>query len=271
MWHVTASINTKTETDLPKAKALPAGASGKPLPDKLKPFKPDDGIKMKEGKFAGQYTTLKSIEATHVKLGGRESEYRVTFKVGDQLVQWHALDSTGAVNFEPTQLKAGKRPRNLTTPEAGKRGEHVAGEVGVSPDYLEPKQDPDGYDILAPPRWDRAHLLDGKLDGPGERWNLAMVPKDVNQELHRQYEKTLKANAPKGWRYHIDVRVHYREPEEQPDREKALRAQNKNFDVTRFPKGIDVAYKPVEPPATESGAFGAAVRMPRPEELKLNP
>ncbi|NPC44589.1 hypothetical protein [Nocardioides sp. zg-1230] len=273
-WVVSPRINPPPpDIKLPKAKEVPGGAGAKPIPPELSKYTPNTDITMKEGAFAGQRGTLVKIEAAPVTFAGRSSEYRLVFQVGKTKVHWHALDSSGK---NPTfdlagPMATGPRKRLLTTPEAGKRGEHVAGEVGVSKAYLKPEQEPDGYDILAPPRWDRAHLLDGWLDGPGERWNLAMVPKPVNQELHHMYEKVLKRQAPKGYRYTIDVRVHYHQAGDKPDQVNALRARNKNFDITRFPKGIDVSYKPVEPPATESGAFGTWVGLPRPEEITENP
>ena len=161
----------------------------------------------------------------------------------------------------------------LTTATSGRRGEHVAGEVGVS-QYLKPTGEPPAWQVLAGKGvyWVRAHLLDGHLAGPGDAWNLAVVPTGVNTRLHTRYELALKEKTPLGHRYHVDITVYYWDRTgDNSEVELNLKKRNKDFDITEFPRNIFVKYKKISAPPETFPPVDEPVRLPHEWELERNP
>lgn len=68
-------------------------------------------------------------------------------------------------------------------------------------------------------KWHRAHLVHGKMGGPGTRWNLVPVPKHINnQYLPEEYEKDIKNLVQKGIgtgrQYWFEARIEYHQGDE---------------------------------------------------------
>ena len=111
--------------------------------------------------------------------------------------------------------------------------------------YLDPVQDPAGWDVLGAGSaawWDRAHLLSGWLDGPGERWNLVNAPRKVNKAMELKYETKLIDAARAGGRFHFEAHVDYHGANADPDLPEKQKI-NAKYDPSKFPEKITVGVK----------------------------
>ena len=65
---------------------------------------------------------------------------------------------------------------------------------------MKPQTMPVGWDRLADEAdWVRAHLVNGRLGGPGLSWNLVPTPTGVNNDMNTEYEDDCADESAEGW------------------------------------------------------------------------
>jgi Domain of unknown function (DUF4157)/DNA/RNA non-specific endonuclease len=151
--------------------------------------------------------------------------------------------------------------------QEGKASE-VHGHPLVWKTYERPNAEPKGWDRLTDKAdWDRAHLVNGRLGGPGAIWNLAPVPREVNHPgMFYGHESRLQSEVQKGKLLWMKVTVNYHKDTDKPPIGKA----------SDFPRIITVTYGETEAAGTawtdksplETKEY--PVRLPRSDELKPN-
>jgi hypothetical protein len=197
-------------------------------------------------------TRLKRYGFTSVRTVRVENNWQVTVAMSPKPspAKLKAAPATAPVKNRPVEWLAGTKK--------GTRGELVEANVGVS-DYLEPKKSPPGWNVIKDGRdvpWVQAHLLNGKLGGPGEAWNLVVAPTGVNNNMRTVYESTVVPDARRGAKYWFKAQAQYRtEGDNQAEAEK-LKAINPAFRVSDFARAITVWY------AKRADAAGRQVNEP---------
>ncbi|MDD9207275.1 hypothetical protein PU560_12475 [Georgenia sp. 10Sc9-8] len=253
-WELAATLNPTIKGNL---KADPADPATVDVPDTPPPVAAAQqprvlssiqrGSKLRFRTGKRPVTLERFVGVTRVSGGRSETTWMAEYKEGGPNERQAALNARGQLLFELVEpAVVAHRDRKLTVENrTDKRGEHVEGEVGVSGPQP-PKEDPPGVQILKngpDDRWVRAHLLNGKLDGPGEAWNLAIAPeRGVNIPMRDKYEKKLVEGARQGKRYWFSARVSYRDESETSEHIETLRARNAAFRVSDFPKAITIRY-----------------------------
>ncbi|MEW9553373.1 hypothetical protein [Nonomuraea sp. NPDC050783] len=122
--------------------------------------------------------------------------------------------------------------------------------------YQPPRTAPVGWDQLKNKKgnWVQAHLLNGKLGGPGEKWNMVPAPVSVNNAMNRGHEEHLRERAPKEpIMFEAKVTYHQPVPGDHPR-------------LADFPSLIEVSWDYLETGVHRKKPY--PVRPPRPDELK---
>ncbi|MGZ4734605.1 MAG: eCIS core domain-containing protein [Acidimicrobiia bacterium] len=137
--------------------------------------------------------------------------------------------------------------------------------------YDPPSDSPVGWDRVDPSQWDRSHLINGSMGGPGARWNLVATPDGVNQRMSSRHERFLRDRLPTlkaedGLSYWQDVKVRWRSNNE----------STAITNVSDFAALIDVDYGEAERDTNGSWRKGARINsdayaIPLPRESQLRP
>ncbi|RZU11355.1 hypothetical protein EV645_6521 [Kribbella rubisoli] len=248
-WHIRATVNPTAET------RVPAATTSGPLAAKYFADQPKKEPNVNKGDMitsgsapAGQHKVF-DVRQEKKDFGGSSGSVWVVVlesqtKSGRRMFDAYQHGKPNFVVVVPSLFT--HRDRQPKTSQSEDRGTYISFEVGVS-DYLEPKQDPAGWAELGYAKaaiWDRAHLLSGWLDGPGERWNLVSTPHQVNSAMSSRYEQRLKAAARSGGRFHFEAHVKYHATDDQQIMKKLV---NPKYNPTNYPEHITVSVKALSP------------------------
>jgi hypothetical protein len=187
-------------------------------------------------------------------------KYRPLFGRAKTAIMVKAYDPAGLPAFRhPTQ---GTITVSFAGTTFGDRATKVSAQPLVWTTYLKPRAEPPGWDRLAPEaRWVRAHMVNGRVGGPGSAWNLAVVRETVNTSMRDSYEDTLRDAVQRSERLKFDAAVDYYADAEIPGLGRAH----------DFPKSIQVSYGPATP--ADKGVYGSwsSGQLPPPASEDLLP